>query len=331
VNRMRMVAAVLSILGMFCHAYPVSAAEEALSAVVRIRSVFPADAVNTDTLGTERVGNGVVIDAEGTVLTLSFLTRDAEKIEVTGPDNATVAATVIGYDYNTGFSLLRTNKPLGIAPIKLGRSSSLEVGDRTIAVGAGGKRELQLTQVVSRKEYAGSWEYLLEDAIYTVPGFADFSGASLINSKGQLVGIGYLYTPIALGDYGLVSCNVFIPIDALTPILADLKSSGRSLKVKRPWLGIYAEEAHGRIFIARVTAGGPAEQAGLKPEDMIISVNGEIVRNLADFYRKVWRIGDAGVLVPLTVLKGDKIQEIKIPSADRYKEPRVKSNKEIKL
>lgn len=326
-----MMSTVMLIIGMVCNAYAASAEENILSAVVRIRSVFPANVSPADTLGTERVGNGVVIDAEGTILTLAFLTRDAETIEVLGPDNESVAATLIGYDYNTGFSLLRTNKFLGITPIQLGQSSSLAVGDRTIVAGAGGVQELQLTQVVGRKEFAGSWEYLLEDAIFTAPAFADFSGASLINSKGQLVGIGYLFTSILLQEYGLVPCNMFIPIDALNPILADLKNSGRSLKLKRPWLGINAEEAHGRIFITKVTAGGPAEKAGLKAEDMIISVDGKEVRDLADFYRKIWRVGDAGVMVPLTILNGAKIRDVKILSADRYKAVRAKSREDIKL
>ena len=322
---------VILIVGMVCHACSVYAGEEAPSAVVRIRSVFPANASSADTLGTERVGNGVVIDDEGTILTLAFLTREAQTIEVIGPNKESVAATLIGYDFNTGFSLLRTNKPLGITPIKLGQSSSLAVGDRSIVAGAGGDQELQLIQVVGRKEFAGSWEYLLEDAIFTAPAFADFSGASLINNKGQLVGIGYLFTSVFLQEYGLVPCNMFIPIDALTPILADLKIFGRSLKAKRPWLGINVEEAHGRVFINRVTAGGPADKTGLKAKDMIISVDGKEVHGLADFYRKIWSVGDAGVMVPLTILKGDKILDIKILSADRYKEAGAKSREEIKL
>jgi S1-C subfamily serine protease len=330
-KRIWMMAAVMLIVGTVCNAYATSAEEEILSAVVRIRSVFPDNVSSAGTYGTKRTGNGVVIDAEGTILTLAFLTRDAETIEVIGPDNEPVAATLIGYDYNTGFSLLRTKKPLGIIPIKLGQSSALAVGDPTIVAGADGVKELQLAQVVSRKEFAGSWEYLLEDAIFTAPAFADFSGASLINSKGELVGIGYLFTPVALRGYGLVPCNMFIPIDAINPILADLKTAGRSLNLKRPWMGVNAEEAHGRVFITKVTAGGPAEKAGLKAEDMIVSVDGKEVHGLADFYRKIWSVGDAGTLLPLTVLKGDKILGINILSADRYKELRVTPREDIKL
>lgn len=330
-RRMWMVAAFIFVVGMVFPASAVSAGEELLSPVVRIRSVFPASASSAAYPGTERIGNGVVIDDEGTILTLSFLTRDAVTIEVTGPVKEPVAATLVGFDYNTGLSLLRTSRPLGVTPLKLGQSSALVVGDRIIVAGSGGTRELQLVQVVSRREFAGSWEYLLEDAIFTAPAFEDFSGAALLNGKGQLVGIGYLYTPISVPGYGLVPSNMFIPIDLLSPILADLKRAGKSLNVKKPWLGIYAEEAHGRVFITRVTAGGPAEKAGLKAEDLIVSVGGKEVRGLADFYRKVWGLGDAGVAVPLAVLKGDKIRDMTVPSADRHKEWMEKSRKEIKL
>jgi S1-C subfamily serine protease len=330
-KRIWMMVSVILLVGMVSHAYAISAGDESLSAVVRIRSVFPATVDSANRLGRERVGNGVVIDDEGTILTLSFLTRDAETIEVTGPDNEPVAATLIGYDYSTGFSLLRADKPLPVTPVKLGRSSALAVGDSTVVAGAADGGEVQMARVVSRKEFAGSWEYLLEDAIFTAPVFADFSGAALMNSKGQLVGIGYLFTYISVQGYGVLPCNMFIPIDLLHPILANLKTAGRPTEVKRPWLGINAEEAHGRVFVTRVTAGGPAEKAGLKVEDVIISVEGKEVSGLADFYRKIISVGNAGVQIPLTVLQGSKIRDIKVLSADRYKERRVNSRKDITL
>lgn len=305
-----------------CQPHLLAAKDDELAAVVRVRSLFPANADSTAAYGRERIGNGVVIDAEGTILTLSFLTRDAERIEVTGPDNKSVTAALIGYDYGSGLSLLKPSKSLGVEPIELGKSVAVEVGDMAIVAGAGNDGEVQMTRIVSRKEFAGTWEYYLDNAIFTAPAFADFSGAALLNSKGQLIGIGYLFTPITLAGYGLLPCNMFIPIDFLGPVLADLKSAGRPLKIKRPWLGISAEESHGRVFITRVTAGGPAEKAGVKPEDLIISVGGKPVEGLADFYRKLYGLGEAGVQVPLKVLKGDRIQDLKVNSVDRYTERR---------
>jgi len=163
----------------------------------------------------------------------------------------------------------------------------------------------------------GYWEYLLEEAIFTAPAYANFGGAALINAEGRLVGIGSLFTQLALQGYGVLPCNVFVPIDLLNPLLKDLKTGGQSMKAQRPWLGINAEEAHGRVFITRVTSGGPADKAGLKTGDMILTVDGKEVLGLADFYRKVWGVGSAGVKIPVTILKGVKIQEIKVTSADR--------------
>ena len=173
-------------------------------------------------------------------------------------------------------------------------------------------------RVISRKEFAGYWEYLLDEAIFTAPAYTNFGGAALINPEGQLLGIGSLFSQLTISGLGSIPCNIFVPIDLLHPILSDLKTAGRSRKAPRPWLGINAEEAHGRIFITKVTSGGPAEEAGLKPGDLILSVKGKTVDGLADFYRKIWEVGNAGVDVPLSLLRGIQIREITIRSADRH-------------
>ncbi len=326
-----MVMGFVFFVGLHGPAQADSSAEEILQAVVQIRSTIPKEAESAGTLGTERQGNGVVIDSEGTILTVGYLIREAERIEVTVQGGKRVSATFIGYDYNTGFGLLKTDKPLGVAPIKLGRSSALKEGDSILVAGHGGEESAQAAHVVSRKEFAGYWEYLLDEAIYTFPAYVNFSGAALINPEGQLVGIGSLFTQVLLSGYGLLPCNVFIPIDLLNPILADLKKTGRSGKTPRPWLGINAEESHGRIFITKVTSGGPAEKAGLKPGDMMLMVDGKEVSGLSDFYRKIWAVGHAGVQVPLSVLQGAKVREIKVPSMDRHQRLKSKPQQYITL
>ncbi len=297
-------------------AYADQTPEEILKAVVRIRSIVPKDARTAGTLGTEREGNGVVIDARGHILTIGYLITEAETIEVFGPEgDKPISAAFVGYDHSTGFGLLRANPPLGVEPIKLGESSNLKTGDPIIVAGAD---SIQGAAVISRKEFAGYWEYLLEDAIFTAPPFSKFGGAALIGRDGKLLGIGSLFTQITIQGLGSIPSNVFVPIDLLVPILDDLINSGRSQKPPRPWLGINAEESHGRIFITQVTAKGPAEAAGLQQEDLILAVEGKPVTGLADFYRKVWAVGNAGVPVPLTVLRGVGIREITVRSADRY-------------
>ena len=293
-------------------------AGEILKAVVKIRSVIPKDAHTASTLGTEREGSGVVIDSEGLILTIGYLIVEAEAIEVTGGEGKSVRGAFVGYDHTTGFGLLRTDKPLGVAPIKLGQSSTVKVGDPILIADHGGTDTAIAGRVISRNEFAGYWEYLLDEAIFTAPAYPNFGGAALINPDGQLLGIGSLISQLTIPGLGSIPCNIFVPIDLLHPILSDLKTAGRSRKPPRPWLGINAEEAHDRIFVTKITSGGPAEKAGLQAGDLILSVKGKPVNGLADFYRKIWEVGNAGVDVPLSLLRGIQIREITIRSADRH-------------
>ena len=292
--------------------------EEILKAIVKIKASVPKEAFTAGTLGTEREGHGILIDEKGHVLTIGYLIVEAETVEVVGPDGKSVDATFVGYDQATGFGLVRAEKPLGAIPMKLGESSKVKEGDPLLVAGYGEADAVIASRVISRKEFAGYWEYLLDEPILTAPAYLNFGGAALIDPNGQLVGIGSLFTQMAIPGLGSISCNLFVPIDLLKPILDDLKAKGRSSKPPRPWLGINSEETHGRVFITQITRGGPAEKGGLKAGDLILAVDGKPVSGLADFYRKIWSLGAAGVDVPLRVLRGVEMQEIKIRSGDRY-------------
>ena len=298
-------------------AYGEQSAEEILKAIVKIRSVVPESAFTARILGTEREGNGVVIDSKGHILTIGYLITEAETLEVTTGEGKTISASFVGYDHDTGFGLLKANKPLAITPMKLGKSSEVKQGDPILMAGYGGTESVQAGRVIARKEFAGYWEYLLEDAIYTAPAHTGFGGAALIDRDGKLLGIGSLLTQVIIPGFGSISCNISVPIDLLHPILADLIAKGRTSAAPRPWLGLNAEEAHGRVFVLRVTTGGPAEKAELQTGDMVLTVKGEEVKGLADFYRKVWALGHAGVEVPLGILRGTKIRDTTLKSIDR--------------
>lgn len=292
--------------------------EEILNAIVKIKATIPQDASTARVLGTEREGNGVVIDDNGNILTIGYLILEAEAIEVIDAQGEPVEARFVAYDYETGFGILRASPPLSVKPIELGQSSWLKEGDPILMIGFGGSKAVSGSRVVSLSEFAGYWEYLLEDAVYTTPPYPNYGGAALIDQKGRLLGIGSIYTQLSVPGVGVIPCNMSVPIDLIKPILADLIASGRSSKPQQPWLGVHADEAHGRVFIIRVTPGGPAEKAGIKTGDIILAVNQTPVKGLADFFRQIWTLGSAGVKVPLNILQETHVRDITVQSADRY-------------
>jgi S1-C subfamily serine protease len=293
-------------------------AEEILKAIVKVRAVIHDDAITAQALGTEREGNGVLIDSTGHILTIGYLILEAKTIEVTGPDGQVMNAAFIGYDYDTGFGILRVDKTMGIEPMKLGKSSDLKAGEPALVAGHKGSSAVSGVRVAARKEFTGYWEYLIENAIYTIPPYESYGGAALIGSDGALLGIGSIFTRINVTDVGVLPANMFVPIDLLKPILTDLISTGRSRQPQRPWLGMHTDESHGRVFVIRLHPGGPAHKANLQIGDLVLKVNNQAVEGQADFFRKVWAIGTAGVAVPISILRGTKIQEITVQSDDRY-------------
>ncbi len=317
----KIVFAILAVLLIAIHlpAHADQEAKEILKAIVKIRSVIPKEAYSAGTLGTEREGSGVVIDSNGHILTIGYLIIEAESIEVTPSEGKPVNATFVGFDHATGFGLLKTAVPLNVKPMKIGRSATVKEGEPVVIAGFGsGEESIKAVGVISRKEFTGYWEYILNEALYTAPALTNYGGAALIDRNGELVGIGSLLSQVAIPGFGIIPCNISVPIDLLPPILNDLITKGRPQKAPRPWLGVNAEEAQGRVFITRLTPGGPAEKGGLKIGDLILTVKGKKVDGLADFYRKVWALGDAGVEVPLAILRGIQVQEINIRSSTRY-------------
>ncbi len=310
-----LLVAVFFLSGGFSHAQDIPGS--VLKAIVKIRAEIPKEAYTASVLGTERQGNGVIIDDQGLILTIGYLIIEAETIEVFGPEGKTIEASFVGYDHETGFGLLRANKPIAAEPIKLGEPSKVKEGDTVLVATYGGADAVMRARVISRKEFAGYWEYHLDHPILTAPATPNFGGAAVMSREGRLLGIGSLFTSFLVEGLGLLPANLSVPIDLLPPILPDLIAKGRPTKPARPWLGINTEETRGRIFISRVTKGGPAEKAGLKVDDLILTVNGEAVKGQIDLYRKIWALGHAGVEVTLGILHGTQIKNVTVRSGDR--------------
>ena len=291
--------------------------DELLSAVVGIKTFINADGRTVENLGRERTGSGIVIDADGLVLTIGYLMVEAHAVQIVTNDGRIVPGNVVGYDQDTGLGLLRASQPLKLRPLPLGKSSEVKEGDKVLAASVGGAGGVAPAVVISRREFAGTWEYLLDTAIYTAPAHTEWSGAALISREGKLVGVGSLVIGDASGKKDGVAGNMYVPIDLLPPIMADLLASGRTPAPGRPWIGVTTAESNGRLVVARVTPGGPAEKAGVKRGDIIAGVKGEPATTMADFYRKIWAQGSAGTVVPLDVQQGAEKRRVDVQSVNR--------------
>jgi len=320
--RLLVLALALPVAGLHAQDKPKDSGADALSAVVRVKARILPNARSAESLGTVREGNGVLI-RENFVLTIGYLVIEAEGIEVIAGDGRAVPATLAGYDHSSGFGLLRLIAPIGARPLPLGDAKDLAERDPVMVAAYGGREGLSLAYVVSRRPFSGSWEYMLDSAIFTYPPVANWSGAALIGSKGDLLGIGSLMVADAMSPGTQSPGNMFVPVDLLKPILGDLIEKGRAGPV-RPWLGMATEELRGRLFVSRVSPDGPAARAGLQRGDIVVGVGAEDVASLADFYRKVWARGNAGVEVPLRVLQGTQVKDIGVKSIDRVDYFRVK-------
>jgi S1-C subfamily serine protease len=282
--------------------------------VVKIHAKALANARSITTLGPEREGSGVVIDSKGLVLTIGYLITEAETVDLVTADGRSYPAAVVGYDYATGFGLLRALRPLPISPVEIGHSSTIADRDLVLIVGYDG---VAPAYVVSRRQFVGYWEYLLDEAIYTAPATVNWSGAALLSREGKLLGIGSLVVGDAMGAHSRVPGNLFVPIDLLKPLLADLIANGKSAARPRPWIGVITQEVQGNVIVTRVSPESPADSAAMRAGDVIVGLAGHPIKGQADFYHRLWAHGDAGVEIPLEVLREGRVEKILVRSIDR--------------
>jgi len=284
--------------------------------VIKLRAVVPEDAFTAGILGSQRSGNGVVIDSGGLILTIGYLTTEATDVWVTNPQGREVAAHPLAYDQVTGFGLVLPLQKLDLPPIPIGSSSGLSAGSEVHILSSAEFGEPQTAHVLARREFAGAWEYLLDEAIFAAPAHPHWSGAALIDEAGMLVGLGSLLVRELIGGEE-INANMFVPIDLLKPILQSLKSTGRADRRPRPWLGIYAVEVAGKVYVTGVVEGGPAQIADIREGDVIREVADHEISNLPDFYRHLWAVGPAGIGVPLTTIRGATQLHFNVRSVDR--------------
>ena len=290
--------------------------DRALDAVVLLRSEIPDDAFTASILGTERTGNGVVIRDDGLVLTIGYLITEASSIWLTTNNGSAIAGYPLAYDQATGFGLVQPLGKLGLPALPRGSASTCAVGDDVVVIGHGGRAHAMKAKIIAKREFAGYWEYVLDEALFTAPAHPQWGGAAVVGMDGRLLGIGSLLVEEAQ-ESKQAQGNMIVPIDLLEPILDDMLKFGRPARAPRPWLGMYATEASGQIIVGGLADGGPAHHAGIRQGDMVLEVAGRRVTSLADLFRGIWALGPAGTEIPLTLARQGSLLNIRLHSIDR--------------
>ena len=299
--------------------------DHALLSIVEVHSTIPEDGFTAKTLGTERAGSGVVIRENGLVLTIGYLITEAENVWLVSEDGRVTPAHALAYDQETGFGLVQALGRLELPALALGQSAKAKLDDTVFLMGSGPIKVVR-SKIVGKQEFAGHWEYLLDEAIFTAPAHPLWGGAGLLDADGRLLGVGSLLVQQVTSTGGTQDLNMVVPIDLLPPILDDLLNFGQVNKPPRPWLGLYSAENDGQIMVANVAECGPAAAAGLRQGDIVSCVRDLSVDGLADFYRKVWSCGPAGTEIPIEVVRNNRAMWLRIKSADRgsyLKKPRL--------
>jgi serine protease Do len=299
-------------------------ADAVLSAIVHVKMKALAGARSSANLGPERQGTGILIDAKGHIVTIGYVVVEADSIEITTQAKQTVPAVLAGYDHATGLGLLRALQPIeGARPLEMGSADALGHQEPVMVLPFGGRGSASLGYVMSKRKFTASWEYLLDSALFVSPPTMQWAGAALVSREGRLVGVGSLLLRAVAPDQA-VPGNMFVPVDALKPILADLIATGRRAGPPRPWLGLGTEELHGHLLVTTVTAEGPAALAGIKRGDIVVGIGPEAVRSHEELYRRMWSMGAAGIEIPLKVVQGAQLKEIRVKSMDRSRHFREK-------
>ena len=296
--------------------------ERALQSVVGLRATMPSDAFTAQTLGTERAGHGVMIRSDGLILTIGYLITEADQIWLHLADGRAVPGHALAFDQATGFGLVQALARVDLPALPLGNSSAVKVGDAVVVAGAGGRKRSVAAKVVGKQEFAGYWEYVVDEAIFTAPSHPNWGGTALIGPGGDLLGIGSLQLEASGGK----DINMIVPIDLLKPAMDDLLTYGRRRGPARPWLGLYVADTDDKLVVMGLADKGPAQRAKIETGDVVVAINGTSADSLADLFRKIWAMGDAGVDVPLTLLRDDKTFDTVVKSGDRHsflKTPRL--------
>jgi S1-C subfamily serine protease len=272
-----------------------------------------AHAVSSARLGARRFASGVIFDARGYVLTVSYAVLDAVGVEARLRDGSTVGARLVGIDLDSGLGVVKLDGPGPWPAVALGESRELQAGTLTATIGTDEDNDLVWVSgaLQSVRRFASYWEYMLDRALLVAPASPSWGGSPVVDVTGAVVGIASL----RLGAPPHI--NLAIPIEVFTPVKDELIATGRlASRRARPWLGIYTQATEAGVVVDDFSPIGPARDAGFRRGDRIVGVNGVRVASQEEFYAQLWR-GQAGDVIQVTVLRDERTHVIPVRSIDR--------------
>ncbi len=264
------------------------------------------------------LGSGVIVDKQGHIVTNYHVIANAAAIRVQLADGRIAVPRIVGVDPDTDLAVLQITLP-NLPVIHFGRSGQVQVGDVVLAIGNPlGLSQTVTNGIVSATGRAGLGISTFEDFIQTdAPINFGNSGGALINSNGDLIGIN---TAIVAKSLGVTGIGFAIPVAMVRGVLHDIIKYG---KVIRGWIGIVPEDitdsearraglAHGGVVIANLYAGSPAQQAGLKPGDLLLAIGQAAVKSANDARVSIARM-KPGSTITVRVLRGTKTLTLTVP------------------
>lgn len=296
------------------------ALQRASDSVLGLKATAVEGARSGATLGRKREGSGVLIGTDGLVLTIGYLILEAEEVLLQTDDGRQWPARVVAYDVATGFGLVQSLVPLRLEPAPLGSSAEIAAQEPLMMASGGDDGAVSIARLVSRRPFSGTWEYHLDEALFTAPARRDHSGAGLFNGRGELVGVGSLWVADALGAEGSrMGGNMFVPVDLLKPVIGELRSRGSSALSQRAWMGLQCTESATGLRVARVNPDSPADVAGLEAGDTVVRIDGQPVATLEALYKTLWRGGPPERDVVLDLMRKGEALTLTVRSVDRMK------------
>ncbi len=236
----------------------------------------------------EGLGSGFVIDKDGYILTNNHVVEKVDEIKVTMADKKTYTAELIGHDPKTDLALIRIDADEALEPLPLGNSDDLEVGDWVVAIGnpygLGNTVTAGIVSYKSRNINAGPYDDFIQTDAAINPGN---SGGPLLNTKGEVVGIN---SAIFSQTGGSIGIGFAIPVNMAKDLLPQLKKG----KVIRGWLGVHIQQISPELkdglklkdtkgaLVADVSPGSPAQKAGIKRGDVVVSFDGTKIEEMDD-------------------------------------------------